>query len=270
MTHINKKSLQNIAPDKEAGFTLVELAVVMIIIGLLIGGILKGQELISNAEVSSTTRTIETIDSASIGFTDAYGSVPGDILNATVRIPNCAAAPCEPAGALAGGEVIADGVVGVATAANDPFGGAPTAEQSAYFLQLYQTDFIGGIDPAGGAVFGGIFPGVDVGSNGGLMLGYLDGSLAAITNSQTDGVTPFRRGHWMSLSNAPNAATPATGFIEESVAARIDRKLDDGDPDTGDVRAAGAAACVAAAAGNSIYNEANRTPSCSLYLLTSF
>ena len=34
----------------QAGFTLVELAIVMIIIGLLIGGILKGQELIANAQ----------------------------------------------------------------------------------------------------------------------------------------------------------------------------------------------------------------------------
>ena len=44
----------------QAGFTLVELAIVMIIIGLLIAGVLKGQALISNAQVTSTGRASES------------------------------------------------------------------------------------------------------------------------------------------------------------------------------------------------------------------
>ena len=44
----------------QAGFTLVELAIVMIIIGLLIAGVLKGQALIQNAQVTATARPDES------------------------------------------------------------------------------------------------------------------------------------------------------------------------------------------------------------------
>ena len=44
-------TLTHTSRPSEQGFTLVELAIVMVIIGLLIGGILKGQELINNAKI---------------------------------------------------------------------------------------------------------------------------------------------------------------------------------------------------------------------------
>ncbi|MCC7488982.1 MAG: prepilin-type N-terminal cleavage/methylation domain-containing protein, partial [Gammaproteobacteria bacterium] len=39
-------------PRQQQGFTLVEIAIVLVIIGLMIGGVLKGQEMITNAKVS--------------------------------------------------------------------------------------------------------------------------------------------------------------------------------------------------------------------------
>ena len=67
---------------KQNGFTLVEIAIVLVIIGLLLGGILKGQELINSARVRNLADTNSGIQAAYYGFIDRYRAVPGD-LNAT-------------------------------------------------------------------------------------------------------------------------------------------------------------------------------------------
>lgn len=77
---------------QEKGFTLVELAIVMVIIGLLIGGILKGQELIKNASISATAAQLKAFESAYVTFVDMYAGKPGDISNARNKIRGCNAA----------------------------------------------------------------------------------------------------------------------------------------------------------------------------------
>ncbi len=78
--------------SSQSGFTLVELAIVLMIIGLLIGGILKGQELIENARITMLGRTMKSYEAALLTFQDSYGALPGDTNNATTRIPGCSAA----------------------------------------------------------------------------------------------------------------------------------------------------------------------------------
>ena len=63
---------------KQSGFTLVEIAIVLVIIGLLLGGILKGQELINSARVRNLADTTSGIQAAYYGFIDRYRRVPGD------------------------------------------------------------------------------------------------------------------------------------------------------------------------------------------------
>ena len=59
------------------GFTLVELAIVMAIIGLLVGGVLKGQQLLANAKVTAQIKQFNQVESASLGFRDKYNYLPG-------------------------------------------------------------------------------------------------------------------------------------------------------------------------------------------------
>lgn len=81
----------------QRGFTIVEIAIVLLVIGFIIGGILGGRELIANNQVSKiSTQTLE-IDSAFTIFKKNYGELPGDISNIT-GLPNCTAAPCTTVG----------------------------------------------------------------------------------------------------------------------------------------------------------------------------
>ena len=74
---------------KQTGFTLVEIAIVLVIIGLLLGGILKGQELITSARVRNIADQNSGVQAAYYGFIDRYRQVPGDwnSTNAAQAIP---------------------------------------------------------------------------------------------------------------------------------------------------------------------------------------
>ena len=73
----------------QQGFTLVEMAIVLVIIGLLLGGILKGQELITSARVRNIADQNSGVQAAYYGFIDRYRQVPGDWswTNAAKAIP---------------------------------------------------------------------------------------------------------------------------------------------------------------------------------------
>ncbi len=70
---------------KQSGFTLVEIAIVLVIIGLLLGGILKGQELINSARVRNLADQNSGIQAAYYGFIDRYRQVPGDWATASAE-----------------------------------------------------------------------------------------------------------------------------------------------------------------------------------------
>jgi prepilin-type N-terminal cleavage/methylation domain-containing protein len=62
----------------KAGFTLVEIAIVMVIIGLLIGGVLKGQQMIKNAKIKRVNKTSDELRAAIYTYQDRFGYYPGD------------------------------------------------------------------------------------------------------------------------------------------------------------------------------------------------
>ncbi len=64
--------------QRNGGFTLVEIAIVLVIIGLLLGGILKGQEMMTNAKIKRTVNDFNGITAAVYSYIDRYGKLPGD------------------------------------------------------------------------------------------------------------------------------------------------------------------------------------------------
>lgn len=62
----------------QQGFTLVEIAIVLVIIGLLLGGILKGQEMITQAKIKNIMADFSGVSAAYHGYQDRYRAIPGD------------------------------------------------------------------------------------------------------------------------------------------------------------------------------------------------
>jgi prepilin-type N-terminal cleavage/methylation domain-containing protein len=71
---------------KQQGFTLIEIAIVLVIIGLLLGGVLKGQELITSARVRNLISQQDGVKAAFFGFQDRFRAYPGDYTTATTNI----------------------------------------------------------------------------------------------------------------------------------------------------------------------------------------
>lgn len=70
---------------KQSGFTLIEIAIVLVIIGLLLGGVLKGQEMMTNAKIKRVANDFNGISAAAFSYLDRYSFLPGDDSNANAR-----------------------------------------------------------------------------------------------------------------------------------------------------------------------------------------
>lgn len=225
----------------EQGFTLVELAIVMVIIGLLIGGILKGQELIANAKISSTVGQLKGLDAAMNTFQDKYNAKPGLMSDAATRLPGCVS-PCA-------------NVTGTTYGTNlttPP--AAITASGAQVFLHLSAADLISGIDPSGTTplAFGKALPTVKAG--GGMWLGTAS-SATELGNTLAVG-KPYAV-----LNGAVSAVTQTSGALSSTTAAQIDRKVDDGQPQTGSVQTAGTNCTTGSPVA---YNEGDTSAACAM------
>lgn len=69
----------------QRGFTLIEIAIVLVIIGLLLGGVLKGQEMINDARIRNIEKDLDGIAAAIYTYQDRYKALPGDDKNAATR-----------------------------------------------------------------------------------------------------------------------------------------------------------------------------------------
>lgn len=130
---------------RAAGFTLVEIAIVLVIIGLLLGGVLKGQELIENSRIKSIANDMKAVQAAYNGYLDRYKAIPGDEDSATTMANRGWGASA----AAGGGD--ADGVLLIPVANTFDNGG----EQRAFWRALRASGLLAG-DPAGAAGAAGL------------------------------------------------------------------------------------------------------------------
>jgi prepilin-type N-terminal cleavage/methylation domain-containing protein len=102
--------------SQQSGFTLVEIAIVLVIIGLLLGGILKGQELINSAKVKNLANDFRVIPTYIYAYQDKFKSLPGDDSQAVAHLGNTnCAAPCQ----AGGGNGVINGAWNSATATDE-------------------------------------------------------------------------------------------------------------------------------------------------------
>jgi prepilin-type N-terminal cleavage/methylation domain-containing protein len=102
---------------QQSGFTLVEIAIVLVIIGLLLGGILKGQELINSAKVKNLANDFRVIPTYIYAYQDKYKALPGDDIQAATRLP----APAAKATAGTQGNGVIEGAWTSQSAADESF-----------------------------------------------------------------------------------------------------------------------------------------------------
>lgn len=195
--------------NRSNGFTLVEISIVMIVIGLIIGGTFGGLVLIENMKVTTTVQQIKNIESAAIKFRDSFGTLPGDVRDPSVILSNCTAAPCTNTGGANNG----DGVL----MASRPWtnGIDPVSERFVFWHQLLAVGMLDGYQPVNNFVFGQGQP------------------LSAIE-------TGFRifydrdatRFHGICLTNREAGSIGGTTVddlvIKGTIARKLDEKLDDG------------------------------------------
>ncbi|MDD2272719.1 MAG: prepilin-type N-terminal cleavage/methylation domain-containing protein [Desulfuromonadaceae bacterium] len=182
------------------GFTLVEMAIVLVIIGLLLGGVLKGQELIENSKSKKAVNDLNAISVAYNGYVDRYGRIPGDdgpVATLQARGGNWANIT------VAGNR---NGILAITPAQTFATGG----ESVAFWQAVKASGFIAG-NPADTGVAA-------------LPTNAYQGLIGVANN--TTGITGMVQGLSVCISQVPGKA-----------AAQLDSQLDDRNPATGSVRA---------------------------------
>ncbi|MCH2548375.1 MAG: prepilin-type N-terminal cleavage/methylation domain-containing protein [Alphaproteobacteria bacterium] len=215
------------------GFTLVEMALVLMIIGLLVGAVLVGKDMITSAEVRSASRQLEEINAAATAFRARFNSLPGDT-NKAMSLFDTATWTGLQNGNL--DHILTDGDKSSAYATKadaDEFSG----ELAQFWYHLTASELIKGhYDTT--AKMGEGFPLSK--------LGVCGVAVANLNGVNADGLfgTPLKGNYFqIGVVDSPNPGTDDSFVTENCLTAyearSLDQKLDDGHPLTGRIRAVG-------------------------------
>ena len=191
-----------VSRSKAQGFTLVEIAIVLVIIGLLLGGILKGQEMITQAKIKNSISDFSGISAAYYGYQDRYRAIPGDDNGAAARWPAAGTLPAATSGT-------GNGIV-AGTYNNGGAQCAAATEACSWWDHLRRAGFVAGsgvLQPTN--AFAG-------------QIGVQTGDGAAAPAAVLGGFTGL---------------IVCSAGIPDKVATAMDTQMDDGLPGTGTVRA---------------------------------
>lgn len=206
----------NKSPGQQSGFTLVELAIVLVIIGLILAAVLKGQEMIENGKIKNMENDLKGISAAYYSYQDRYKAIPGDDINASSRFVGAA---------NGNGDGAISGLFNAVTAPADG-----TTESNNFWQHTRMAGFLTGIGTATEAL-----PPTNA-------LGGILGIQSQV--SAAGGSTYGMIGPVVCASNIPR-----------KIAMAVDAQLDDGDSATGSIRAGAAAVTSTAAATAAVYGS---------------
>lgn len=243
------------------GFSLVELAISVTVIGVLLVAIVKGKAVIDNSRVSATIAKVKDFKTAVTSFQGIYNAYPGDLPAAGLAQLNCPAA----AGCAAGdGDRRIELPAGVQPAATIRAGAGETVQ---FWKHLAVAELISGVSIAAPVAVANFAAGQSHPQGK-----YAGSSFDVYFDMRhfPDGRDANQIGHYIRLSTG--ALTGALGNVHPLTPAQafsLDTKIDDGQIYTGQVTGAGSAGGGQSCSnGNDLtagYLRANTAESCTMF-----
>lgn len=276
-------------PKAQCGFTLVEVSIVLVIIGLIVGGITIGTTLIRQSQISSAITDVQRYVQATQNFQAKYGTLPGDFGGTTTTTggaaalwgagstcPSTYAHPLTPPATCNGDGNGQIGISGASTAA---------PQEIFYFWEhLYNGQFIQGTYT--GTPGSGGTKDVSLGSNTpasrvrGAGFEPLWIGIPSTTPYFSSGVpffastTSANLGHVFLLGGYVSNALLTGNILKSAEAFSIDSKFDDGNPGTGNIQSWANSNAMgystSCATSSTAYNTSLSDLECSMIFVTGF